>query len=182
VWSGEVGDQEDVDEVLDPGALLFLWAVGCGVCVDLLGDVLLQGDHGHLDGLYVGEVQEARMAVVRMGGWPLVRATSTGTARSVVRRLRRSRCSGRLGMLLLGRVRGARYIEVEVVWRSIACAAMSLVVAVCSSSASCKVDILGCSCSHAESQLKRECSLEHPAFWLRDGEPGEEALEGDALA
>jgi hypothetical protein len=47
---------------------------------------------------------------------------------------------------------------------------------------SCEVDVLRCSCPHAESQLKRECSLEHPASWLRDGEPGEEALEGDALA
>ena len=28
---GEVGDQEEVDEVLDPGALLFLWDVGRGV-------------------------------------------------------------------------------------------------------------------------------------------------------
>jgi hypothetical protein len=45
-----------------------------------------------------------------------------------------------------------------------------------------EVDVLGCSCSHAEPELKRERSLEHPASCLRDSEPGEEALEGDALS
>jgi hypothetical protein len=77
---------------------------------------------------------------------------------------------------------GARYVEVEVVVEvdrlcgKESCGRGLLVVG------SREVDVLGHSCSHAELQLKRECSLEHPASWLRDGEPGEEALEGDALA
>lgn len=28
VWGGEIGNQEDVDEVLDSSAVLFLWSVG----------------------------------------------------------------------------------------------------------------------------------------------------------
>ena len=37
------------------------------------GDVLLQRDHRHLDGLYVGEVQEAwDWQSFGWGGWPLV--------------------------------------------------------------------------------------------------------------
>ena len=47
-------------QVLDPGALLFLWSVCGGVGVDLLGDVLLQGYHGHLGWLDVGELQQVR--------------------------------------------------------------------------------------------------------------------------
>jgi hypothetical protein len=162
----------------------FLWAVGRGVSVDLLGDVLLQGDHGHLDGLYVGEVQEARdWRSFGWGGWPLVEGDVYGELLEA--------SSGDFGghavtdgseCFCLVECGGARYIEVEVVvevdrLRGDESRGRGLLV-VCS----CEVDVLGCSCPHAESQLKRECSLEHSASWLRDGEPGEEALEDDALA
>ena len=183
VWSGEVGDQEDVDEVLDAGAVLFLWAVGRCVCVGLLGDVLLYGDHGHFDWLYVGEVQEARDWQSFGGdGWSLVEGDIYGELLEA--------SSGDFGghavadgseCFCLVECGGARYIEVEVVvevdrLRGDESRGRGLLVV-----GSCEVDVLGCSCPHAESQLKRECSLEHPVSRLRDGEPGEEALEGDAL-
>ncbi len=60
MWGREIGNQKDVDEILGAGALQFLWPVRRGVGVNLLGDMLIEGDHRHLDGLDVGEVQEAR--------------------------------------------------------------------------------------------------------------------------
>jgi hypothetical protein len=135
-------------------------------------------------GLDVGEVQEAwDWQSFGGGGWLLVE-------RYVYRELLEA-SSGDFGghavtdgseCFCLVECGGARYVEVEVVvevdrLRGDESPGRGLLVV-----GSCEVDVLGCSCSHAESQLKRECSLEHPAFWLRDGEPGEEALEGDALA
>jgi len=116
VGAARVGDQEDVDEVLDPGVLLFLWGRRLRCMRDLLGDVLLQGDHGHLDGLYVGEVQEAR-------DW---QSFNGAVGRSLRRRLGElleassgdfggPRCSDGSECFLLVECGGARYIEVEVV-------------------------------------------------------------------
>jgi hypothetical protein len=45
-----------------------------------------------------------------------------------------------------------------------------------------EVDVFGHPCPYAESQLECECSLKNPAAWLRDGEPGEEALKSNALS
>ena len=121
--------------------------------MDLLGDVLLYGDDGHLYGLYVGEVQEARdWQSFGWGGWLLVERDVYGELLEA--------SSGDFGghavadgseCFCLVECCRACHVEVEMVVEvDRLCGEQSrgrglLVVG------SREVYVLGCSCSHAES-------------------------------
>ena len=45
---GQLTDYDEVDEILDPGALSFVLSKGAGVSVKLLGNVLLERDNRQL--------------------------------------------------------------------------------------------------------------------------------------
>ncbi|HEY2141183.1 MAG TPA: hypothetical protein VGG98_03875 [Solirubrobacteraceae bacterium] len=151
--------------------------------MDLLGDVLLQGYDGHLDGLNVGEVEKARdrqafgwgglLVVEGYVDWELLESSSCDFGSHAVADGTERVCMVERGSSC--HVEAEMVVEVDRLYCDELCGRGLLVVG------SGEVDVLGCSCSHAESQLKRECSLEHPVSRLRDAESGEEALEGDSL-
>lgn len=57
---GQRGDEHEIDQILFSGAPERTVAVGARIGMQLLGDMLLQGQHRHGDGLDRGESKQAR--------------------------------------------------------------------------------------------------------------------------
>jgi hypothetical protein len=57
---GRVADQNEIDEILDSGALPLVLSEGAGVGVELLGNVLLERVDRHLQRCDVSELQRVR--------------------------------------------------------------------------------------------------------------------------
>lgn len=175
-------DEHEIDEIFHPRALATV-AVGSRVCVDLLGDVLLERQDRDLHRIDVCERKKVRS--MHALGLPTQGIGETDIERYVLERsageLRTHPIPNRASVLLLGDPPDLLDREhEEVVERNgLACDEIfgrGFLVVVTN-----EVHVFRCARAFPHPEVERECAFEDPAIRRSDREACEESVEDDRL-